>query len=384
LPFSPDLFEWSTVRLWLPAHLLGLGLWLASRRTSHPALFPCFVLGVSALTHAVRVGTGTSLAQAQASHWLMAPTAGRPCSALWAAAYDFGAVQWSLLTSADALKELACAVLFGPVVNTLLNLVLIGPVIEQTVAMPDELRAAAAGSAATALGGGYSNYLAVSNTAIHRKCGGTDRASCACAAAVAATFFCVHPLFHVVGYVPTLVVSAICVYIGLDFLYDNVVDFGMDNGLWLSLASWAVLLTCLLQDMMVGVVVGVVSFQLYAALSTPAAAHAVVGGTAAQQEKPEADGVTSKPQRAQSPTSARKKSSKPSPTAAGTPKRSASPSSARQKSSKPSTPAAKDTPARSKSPSSSMPQKPKASPIVKNAPALAVKRRARSPSKKAA
>jgi hypothetical protein len=138
-------------------------------------------------------------------------------------------------------------VLFGPLINTLLNLLLIGPVIEASVALPSELRAMAAGSAATALGGGYSNYIAVSNTAIHRKCGGRDRASCVCAAAVAGLFFAVHPLFAVVGYVPTLVVAAICVYIGADFLYDNLVDALRTNGLGASLASWAVLATCLLQ-----------------------------------------------------------------------------------------------------------------------------------------
>jgi len=275
MPFSPALLTWETAKLWVPAHVLGLGLWLASRHTSHPALFPGFVLGVAALTHAVRLYTQTSLAEAQASHWLMGAIAGRPCTTLWAAVYDLPAVQWSVIGRADLLKELLCAVLFGPLINTLLNLLLIGPVIEASVALPSELRAMAAGSAATALGGGYSNYIAVSNTAIHRKCGGRDRASCVCAAAVAGLFFAVHPLFVVVGYVPTLVVAAICVYIGADFLYDNLVDALRTNGLGASLASWAVLATCLLQDMLVGVVLGVTAFQLFALLAPkqPAAAE---------------------------------------------------------------------------------------------------------------
>lgn len=270
-PFSPQLLEWSAARLYLPAHVLGIGLWLASRRTSHPALFPGFVIGVAALTHGVRLATGTSLAQAQESHWLMAATAGRPCTILWSAAYDAPAVQWGVLMSAEALKELVCAALFGPVVNTLLNLVLIGPVIEESVQLPSELRAHAAGLAATALGGGYANYIAVSNTAIHRKCGGIERISCACAAAVAALFFFVHPLFAVVGYVPTLVVAAICVYIGVDFLWDNLVVALYANGFGASLASWAVLIVCLAQDMLWGVLLGVAGFQIYAALFAPKA-----------------------------------------------------------------------------------------------------------------
>ena len=166
LPISPITFTADAMRLWVPAHILGIGLWLASRRTSSPMLFPGFVGGVTLLTHAVRVASGTSLAAAQEAHWLMASAAGRPWHTLIAAATDVGSVNWSVLLSADAARELVSALLFGPVVNTLLNLVLIGPVVEKTVALPRELAASAAGSLATALGGGYSNYIAVSNVSV--------------------------------------------------------------------------------------------------------------------------------------------------------------------------------------------------------------------------
>ena len=265
LPFSPVIATAEAARLWLPAHILGLGLWLASKQTASPALFPGFVVGVTILTHAVRVGTGTSLEDAQASHWLMASTSGRPCVHLFESAYKFDAVRWDVILAPDALKELLCALLFGPMINTVLNLVLIGPVIEDVVALPTELRAHAAGAMAAAIGGGYSNYVAVSNTAIHRKCGGLDRLSCYCAAAIALLFLVVHPLFAVVGYVPTLVVAAICVYIGADFLWDNLVVTGMESGLGSALASWAILAICLLKDMLYGVVLGIIAFQLHAA-----------------------------------------------------------------------------------------------------------------------
>ena len=42
-------------------------------------------------------------------------------------------------------------------------------------------------------------------------------------ALVAALFFVAHPLFVIVGYVPTLLVAATCVYIGIDLLWDNLV-----------------------------------------------------------------------------------------------------------------------------------------------------------------
>ena len=108
---------------------------------------------------------------------------------------------------------------------------LVGPVIEEAPDTSQELRAHAAGSLAAAVGGGYSNYVAVSNTAIHIKCGGRTKASCYVGALVAALFFCVHPLFIVVGYVPTLLAAATCVYIGIDFLWDNLVRSGLGRGL---------------------------------------------------------------------------------------------------------------------------------------------------------
>ena len=136
LPFSAAMLSADTARLWVPAHVLGIGLWLASRRTSSPALFPGFVVGVALLTHAVRIGTGTSLTAAQEGHWLMASTSGRPWHTLMAAAYDVGAVRWDVLLGVDALRELVSAVLFGPLVNSLLNLVLIGPVAQRGASKP--------------------------------------------------------------------------------------------------------------------------------------------------------------------------------------------------------------------------------------------------------
>ena len=60
-----------------PAHALGVGLWLASRRTSHPALFPLFALLLTLATHALRLASGTTLAEARAGHWFMEEAEGQ-------------------------------------------------------------------------------------------------------------------------------------------------------------------------------------------------------------------------------------------------------------------------------------------------------------------
>ena len=253
------------LQMWLPANLLGVGLWLASRNSDSPFLFPGFILSVTAAVHAVRLATGTSLAAARDAGWLMAGAAGGPITQLWSSLSP-GLIKWDLIFSSAGLKELLCAAIFGPVVNTVLNFILLGPLVKQKVDVKRELRAHAAGTAASAMGGGYSSYIALSNTAIHLKVGGTDRLSCYVAAAVCALFVGLHPLCGIVGFIPPLVIAAICVFIGVDFLWANLVDATRDNGLKAALGSAAVFALCVQKDMIWGSVLGILGFQIAAAV----------------------------------------------------------------------------------------------------------------------
>ena len=81
------------------------------------------------------------------------------------------------------------------------------------------------------------------------------------------------PLCGVIGYMPTLVIAAICVYIGVDFLWDNLIEpligaLTREGGAK-SLAdfapvaaSWAVLIICVQKNMLLGTSLGIVGFQL--------------------------------------------------------------------------------------------------------------------------
>lgn len=271
---SSGMLGWDAARLWVPANLLGIGLWFAARSPAgeSPALFPGFILGISALVHAVRMATGTSVAAARSARWLMAEAAGAPATQLWQS-FAPGLVRWDILFSGPGFSLLLAATLFGPVVNTVLNYVLLGPLFKAKLSVRRELRAHAAGAAAAAGVGGYSSYVAIANTAIHRKVGGTKALSCYVAAAVCALFLVAFPLCGVIGYTPTLVIAAICVYIGADFLWDNLVQplisairgLGGDGGMGALApvaASWAVLLVCVQKDMLLGTVLGIVGFQI--------------------------------------------------------------------------------------------------------------------------
>ena len=276
--FSSSMFAWASARLWLPANALGLSLWVAARKIDSPLLFPGFIASVTALVHAVRIFTGTSVAGARAAGWLMAEAAGAPATQLYASLSP-SLVRWDLIFSSAGFAPLLSAALFGPAVNTVLNFVLLGPLFKRKLNLKRELRAHAGGAAAAAAAGGYSAYVAVSNTAIHCKVGGTDRLSTYVAAAVCALFLVAHPLCGSIGYVPTLVISAICVYIGADFLWDNLVEpftaaIGSSDsegkGLTLSrlarallsvAGTWAVLIFCVKRDMLMGTVLGILGFQ---------------------------------------------------------------------------------------------------------------------------
>jgi SulP family sulfate permease len=263
LGFGSDLLTWEAARLWLPANALGLGLWVAARLVDSPLLFPGFIVGTTALVHAIRLGTGTSVDAARDLGWLMAEAAGEPCTELWRAMAP-AAVQWDVLFSGAALKELICAALFGPLVNTVLNFVLLGPMIKQKLDLRKELRAHSLAMAAGTMVGGYDNYISLSDTAVHRMVGGLNRASCYSAAAVGLLFLVAYPLAGVVGYVPTLVIAAICVYIGADFLWDNLVTASKQNGAPAALGSLAVLAVCVKKDMLWGSLLGIAGFQLAA------------------------------------------------------------------------------------------------------------------------
>ena len=256
------LFTRSAARLWVPANVLGLGLWGTSRKTDSPLLFPIFILAVTALVHGVRLGTGTSVLASRGAGWLMAEAAGQPVNALWRS-FSPSLIRWDILRSAAALKQLVCAALFGPLVNTVLNYVLYGPMIKEKLDLKKELRSHAVGSVAGAAVGGYPNYIGLSDSAIHRKMGGLDRRSCYIASAVAGLFLLAYPLCGVVGYLPTLVIAGVLVFVGCDFMYDNLFEATQASGAKAGLVAAAVFAVCVQQDMLLGSVLGIAGAQLH-------------------------------------------------------------------------------------------------------------------------
>lgn len=249
-------------RLWVPANLLGVGLYQATRKIDSPLLIPAFILAVTAMVHGVRLGTGTSVVAARGAGWLMAEVVGEPATALWRSLWP-SLIRWDVIFSSAALKQLVSAALFGPLVNTVLNYVLYGPLIKQKLDLKAELKSHSLGTAAAAAAGGYSNYLGLSDTAIHRKIGGLDRFSCYVAAAVGGLFLLAYPLSGVVGYLPTLAIAAILVFVGCDFLYDNLVEATKANGAKAGLAAAAVLVVCVRKDMLWGSLLGIGGAQAH-------------------------------------------------------------------------------------------------------------------------
>ena len=70
-----------------------------------------------------------------------------------------------------------------------------------------------------------------------------------------------YPLCGAVGYLPTLAIAAICIYVGCDFLYDNIYDNFRTNGARTGLATSAILAVCVRKDMLWGLITGIVGAQ---------------------------------------------------------------------------------------------------------------------------
>ena len=65
------------------------------------------------------------------------------------------------------------------------------------------------------------------------------------------------------GYVPTLLAAATCVYIGVDFLWDNLVSVVLERGVGAAAATYAVFAICLRAGMLWGVLACATAYQLY-------------------------------------------------------------------------------------------------------------------------
>lgn len=211
----------SGVALWLPGQAAGAVLWLLLRSSEHPMIVPLTLVLVFALVHAMRVGSGMSVEEAQSAHWLLPSTEGRPFWTLWAS-LDVRAVRWDLLLRGPGLSHVVSAALVGPILNTCLNLALAQSTTQLDV--PTEMRAHGTAVVAAGCVAGASNYLALSNTAVHEKCGGLTRASSWVAVVCAMVFLVVHETFAVIGFVPRAVIATVCAYAGFDFLWDSLVS----------------------------------------------------------------------------------------------------------------------------------------------------------------
>ena len=232
-------------RLWLPANVLGIGLWFVSRRVDSP--FFSRLHRADDGRRARRPRAHGDVGRGAPAGWLMAEAAGAATQL-----YTSLSPRWSAGTCLQLgrLPVIGERRALRPRGEHGAQLPALRPAL-QDEAQRQARAPRAAGAGLAAAGGGYSSYVAPSNTAIHRKVGGTTKLSTYVAAAICALFVVAHLLAPSSAMPPSS--SPRSASTSADFLYDNLAEpfaaalGGEGGGLGRALTvagSWAVLLLC--------------------------------------------------------------------------------------------------------------------------------------------
>lgn len=214
----PALFEPAALAGWLPGVLFGVVLLMALRRFDHFLVMPALIAGAVALFYLVLFATGTSLAEARASGWLLEALPGR---AVWQplGPATLARADWSLIVGQAvpvATIVLICAV------QLLLNSRGIELALNEDVDLNRELRAAGLSNLLTGALGGFIGYQAVSFTSLSYRLSRGSRVVGLTSAVV-----CVAVLLlgtSMLAFVPKLLAGGVVLLLGLSFLVEWLVD----------------------------------------------------------------------------------------------------------------------------------------------------------------
>ena len=253
-----EWFKWSALKLWVPGFVLGIVIYLASRRIGKPYTIPLILLVVSILFYALSWAMGVSTAELQTGGWLLD-------SSLTTRGLEFALsqsivsqVDWSVLL--DQVPTLLSIAIIS-VVGLLLNSSGIELIIKKDIDLDRELVAAGIGNLAAGMAGGLVGFQDISFSALnHVMAGGRRLVGLLAALLIAATI--------VVGisailYIPKFVLGSVLIYLGLEFLIEWVYEAWFK----FSRMDFFVILTILLTLAVFGVLEGVIAGLILAVFS---------------------------------------------------------------------------------------------------------------------
>lgn len=255
---APTLANWQTlgggdlVARWLPALIFAMLFLITARFVRWPLAVPVVLIGAVALLFALLAASGMSLDEARAAGWLFDPVAGarwQPLSPVLLRAADWAAIGSQAGTIAIVVGLTVTAML--------LNVSAIEVGLRRQVDLNRELVATGTANALAGLAGGMPGYHAVGLTPLAQRLGGRTRLVGVLAALVSAAALLMGPAF--LSLVPVPIVGGLLIYVGLDFLYEWVVEGALRFGREEYMVVLLILVVIVATNFVIGAAVGLLA-----------------------------------------------------------------------------------------------------------------------------
>lgn len=203
---------------WLPGLILALIMLFFLRRSDHALLMPGIVIGGTLLFYFMVWISGTSLTELEEQGWLLGPF---PAEGLWQplTPADLAQVDWSAIVSQSASIVIVFLV---SAISLLLNVSGLELVARRDIEINRELRVGGVANLASAAVSGLIGYQQLGLSVLNFK----SEAGSRLVGLIAAGLCAVVLLFGaaVVSLIPIVIISALLLYLGIEFLYDWLIS----------------------------------------------------------------------------------------------------------------------------------------------------------------
>lgn len=210
-------FEPRVLLLWLPGLALGALILGLSTRIRHSLFMPGMIIAIIVVFYLIAALLGISPSELSDGGWLLGPF---PAGRLWqpVSAAELAAVEWPAIWS--QLPNLVGAVVISAIA-LLLNATGIELAMNRDVDLNREMRVAGVANLASGMGAGLVGYAQLSMSALAERLGAANRLTGLIAGAICGLTLWLGG--SALGFVPTVVLGSLLVYLGLSFLWEWVV-----------------------------------------------------------------------------------------------------------------------------------------------------------------
>jgi SulP family sulfate permease len=249
---------------WLPAFIFGLLLFLLQEKSSLTWLNPLVILGAIAGFYALNLPF-SSLKELREAGWLLMINTPQNAQVLfrYPLLAHFGEIQWGVIFQNIGIL---LTLLFTALVSLLLNINGIEMAVRKDIDPNQEMRLAGVANILTLLaGGGIIGYPSAGLTILAHKRGQPGRLLSFIVAALfgAALLFGVQYL----SYLPTFVIAGLLISLGLNFMYEWIVEGLFKFSRTDFLVVLAIFFTVVFSDLLRGVALGMILMVIMFAVS---------------------------------------------------------------------------------------------------------------------